>query len=302
LELSFPTDRLQSLAFFLGWRYRITEIMSAFLSSGALLFVSSSKSLVSISVGLTLLGLSMGLNIPSGVAGEILIWKIGGAKAAIGASLDEIIAAAQKAMDNTRSILVNVDIRDRAAPFLRELAEHCKETVYLTVPDGYYCLYIYAIETSHRLQARSAIGNRVPYHCTSVGRALLASMPKEQVEEIIRAAGLPKFSELTITTKEELFAELEKIRARGYGIDLGQHDENVYWIGAPIFNQCSQVIPSCSLASLRKEIVTEKLEIYANYLLYTTQEISRRMGYVYDKTSYQNILENPFRKEQSIAR
>ena len=39
-----------------------------------------------------------------GVAGEILMWKIGGAKAAAGASLDEVIAAAQKAIDNTRSM------------------------------------------------------------------------------------------------------------------------------------------------------------------------------------------------------
>lgn len=39
-----------------------------------------------------------------GVAGEIFMWKIGGAKAASGASLDEVIAAAQKAIDNTRSV------------------------------------------------------------------------------------------------------------------------------------------------------------------------------------------------------
>lgn len=39
-----------------------------------------------------------------GVAGEVLMWKVGGAKAATGASLDEVIAAAQKAIDNTRSV------------------------------------------------------------------------------------------------------------------------------------------------------------------------------------------------------
>ncbi len=39
-----------------------------------------------------------------GVAGEILMWKAGGAKAALGGSLDEVIAAAQKAIDNTRSV------------------------------------------------------------------------------------------------------------------------------------------------------------------------------------------------------
>ena len=39
-----------------------------------------------------------------GVAGEILMWKVGGAKAALGASLDEVIAEAQKAIANTRSM------------------------------------------------------------------------------------------------------------------------------------------------------------------------------------------------------
>ena len=39
-----------------------------------------------------------------GVAGEVLMWKVGGAKAAKGGSLDEVIAAAQKAIDNTRSV------------------------------------------------------------------------------------------------------------------------------------------------------------------------------------------------------
>lgn len=39
-----------------------------------------------------------------GVAGEVLMWKVGGAKANKGGSLDEVIAAAQKAIDNTRSV------------------------------------------------------------------------------------------------------------------------------------------------------------------------------------------------------
>lgn len=43
-----------------------------------------------------------------GVAGEILMWKVGGAKAAMGGSLDEVIAAAQKAIDRTRSIGVGL--------------------------------------------------------------------------------------------------------------------------------------------------------------------------------------------------
>jgi dihydroxyacetone kinase-like protein len=43
-----------------------------------------------------------------GVAGEVLMWKVGGAKAAMGASLDEVISATQKAIDNTRSMGVGL--------------------------------------------------------------------------------------------------------------------------------------------------------------------------------------------------
>ena len=43
-----------------------------------------------------------------GVAGEILMWKVGGAKAAMGGSLDEVVAVAQKAIDNTRSMGVGL--------------------------------------------------------------------------------------------------------------------------------------------------------------------------------------------------
>lgn len=43
-----------------------------------------------------------------GVAGEVLMWKVGGAKAATGAALEEVIAAAQKAIDNTRSVGVGL--------------------------------------------------------------------------------------------------------------------------------------------------------------------------------------------------
>lgn len=43
-----------------------------------------------------------------GVAGEILMWKVGGARAAEGATLDEVIAAAQKAIDNTASVGVGL--------------------------------------------------------------------------------------------------------------------------------------------------------------------------------------------------
>src|SRR6056297_1218169 len=65
----------------------------------------------------------------------------------------------------TQAVWVNVQLRDRAAPLLRELGEYCGESIYLTVQKGAYCLYIYAIETPDRLIARTAVGETMPMHC-----------------------------------------------------------------------------------------------------------------------------------------
>jgi dihydroxyacetone kinase-like protein len=43
-----------------------------------------------------------------GVAGEVLMWKVGGAKAALGGSLEEVVAVAKRAIDSTRSVGVGL--------------------------------------------------------------------------------------------------------------------------------------------------------------------------------------------------
>ncbi len=78
----------------------------------------------------------------------------------------------------------------RAAPLLRELGDYCNETVYLTVLDGYHCLYIYAIESSSRLMARTTVGMKLPMYCSAVGKAILAFLPRPKVHEILEHAGM----------------------------------------------------------------------------------------------------------------
>ncbi|MBN1135619.1 MAG: helix-turn-helix domain-containing protein, partial [Anaerolineae bacterium] len=66
----------------------------------------------------------------------------------------------------TQAVRINVELRDRAAPLLRRLADAARQSVYLTVLDDDYGLYIYAVESPHRLLARTAVGDRVALHCT----------------------------------------------------------------------------------------------------------------------------------------
>lgn len=180
----------------------------------------------------------------------------------------------------TQKVRVNVEVRDRAAPLLRELADLCDESVYLTIRDGDYALYIYAIESSQRLLARTAIGDRANLHCTSVGKAILAYLPDEQVDAVIERAGLPRFTKRTITSPEHLKTELDQTRKRGYSVDNGEHEDYVYCIGAPIFDVQGNVFGSCSVSGIDPQIVGERVQKISEAVMRTAMDISRRMGYV----------------------
>lgn len=180
----------------------------------------------------------------------------------------------------TQNVRVNVEIRDPAAPILRKLADSSRESVYLTIKDGDYALYIYAIESQHRLLARTAVGDRVPLHCTSVGKAILAFLPPEQTDEIVKRVGLPAFTGATITDGDLLRQELAQTRERGYSIDNSEHETGTYCLGAPVFNARGRVVGSCSVSGTDPEILVGRLPELSALVIHRSQQISRRMGFV----------------------
>jgi DNA-binding IclR family transcriptional regulator len=193
---------------------------------------------------------------------------------------------------------VNVELRDRAAPLLRELADSCDESVYLTVRQGDSVLYIYAIESRHRLMARSAVGERVPLHCTSNGKSILAQLPSDDLAAFARRTGLPRFTKDTITTLPALSKEMAVTRARGFAVDQQEHEPHTYCLGVAIFDANNRTLGACSIAGRDPEIIGARRALLADHLKYTAQQISRRMGYVPAVPSQVNRLDE---KDRVVA-
>jgi DNA-binding IclR family transcriptional regulator len=190
----------------------------------------------------------------------------------------------------SQSARVNVEFRDRAAPLLRELADASHESIYLTVRDGDCGLYIYAIESRHRLLARSAIGDRVPLHCTGNGKSILAHFSSADLNAFAQRTSLPRFTPATITSLEALSEEIKQIREQGYALDRQEHELQTYCIGAPILDARACAIGACSISGNDPEIITSRLPSLVEHLKYTAQEISRYMGFVPDSISQVNRL------------
>lgn len=180
----------------------------------------------------------------------------------------------------TQGVLDNVEIRDRAAPTLRQLADEVSESIYLVVPDGDLVLYIYAIESSHRLQARSVLGDQAYYHSTAIGKAALAFSPEDVQETILNTEELSARTNNTITDPATLRDELQQIRERGYATDCEENEFRTFCLAAPIFGSRGQLVASFSISGDTQAILNERREELTKNLLSAAMEISRHMGHV----------------------
>lgn len=201
---------------------------------------------------------------------EGLIEKISGEAYALGTG---ILALSQ-------SVRVNVEIRDLVAPHVRALADKVGESVYLTFLEGDHILYIYAVESSRRLIARTAVGDRMPMHCTGVGKAILAHLPEDEAHGILERVGMPRITPQTITELPVLMTQLAEIRQRGYSFDNGENENGNYCVGAPIFGARGRVIGGCSISGTDPEIIADRAPEISKLLIAATLDMSRNLGYV----------------------
>src|SRR5437764_12390254 len=128
----------------------------------------------------------------------------------------------------------NLDIADVALPFMRALVEKIHMTVHLAVLDQGEAVYIEKVEAPGFFRVNTWVGRRMFLHSTSVGKCLLAWLPKHDVETIAKQQGLKKRTPKTITTMTRLLAELEHVKQEGYAVDDEENSLAAGCLGAPV--------------------------------------------------------------------
>lgn len=146
-----------------------------------------------------------------------------------------------------------------AAPELRELARETGEHANLMIEEHGYGVFLYKVKGREAVQLDTHAGMRVYLHTTALGKAMLAYMNEERVEQILDTVGLPKVNENTVTDKEHLFEELEEVREQGYAIDNEERVEGVRCVGAPIRGGDSEVIGAVSISAPRSRMQDDRL-------------------------------------------
>jgi DNA-binding IclR family transcriptional regulator len=106
----------------------------------------------------------------------------------------------------------------RTAPVLDELAAATGETVHLARLDGSHVVYTAKRESEHPLRMFSAVGRRLPVHCTALGRAMLAELPDPTVRSLLPKVLEPVTAQ-TVTSTDRLLGVLADVRRDGYATE-----------------------------------------------------------------------------------
>lgn len=164
-------------------------------------------------------------------------------------------------------------------PKVRELADETGERVQFIAEENGFGIHVHSEVGENGIQTESRVGKLVYLHATSVGKSILAHLPRDRVEGIIDRRGLPKVTENTITSREELHEALERVRERGYACNRAERRRGMMAIGVPVFDPHDRVLGGISVTGPIRRMESEHEEYLPNLLLDAADELRLRMEY-----------------------
>lgn len=165
-----------------------------------------------------------------------------------------------------------------AYPAMERLWRLTSETITLYVRRGTSRLCVAELPSPHPLRFTAGVGVTVPLHAGSPGKLLMAYMPQQELEEVIKHIELAALTQKTITDRENLLEELKQIRERGWATSFGERIDGGSSLSVPIWNNRREVVASLNILAPYSRVGEEKIMSYLPALKECAREISSRLG------------------------
>jgi IclR family pca regulon transcriptional regulator len=173
--------------------------------------------------------------------------------------------------------LNSLGLREIAHPYLKALSDQTGETTNMTVRDGREVVYIARYSTRQIIGINLHVGSRLPVYCTSMGKAQLADLSRDELGDILGEGPYPLMGPNTLSTLDALVAELEKVRQQGYAINDEELAAGLRSVAAPIRDCDGKIVAAINISVpsarvSRLELETELAPLVQN----TAREICYR--------------------------
>ncbi|MEX0307421.1 MAG: IclR family transcriptional regulator [Ruegeria sp.] len=159
---------------------------------------------------------------------------------------DKTYAATLKAWQVGRSSVENLNLRAVAAPEMAYLSQETGEAIYLAVPEGLSVIYIDKVESLKPIRSWNPVGGSAPIHCVGTGKAILSSNFDQLRDKL--DGQLARYTDKTLTTLEEVAADVEETLKRGFAYDRGEFRDRILSFGAPILLPDGEAIAALGIS------------------------------------------------------
>lgn len=156
-------------------------------------------------------------------------------------------------------------VSDIIYPVMKQLSEETGESIFLTWLDGIEGICVEIVESSQKIKYALSVGSRTPLYAGASNKVIMAYL-SEEVQESIIAKGLKPKTDRTVTSKEQLLEDLQKILQREWAYSVGEYSESVFGIAVPLFNHNKEVIASLTVAGPEFRMPKEKVESTLQFL------------------------------------
>jgi len=149
---------------------------------------------------------------------------------------------------------------ENAKPEVDALAQETGELVNLLVEEHGKGIYLHRATGDKAVNVDAQIGTQVYLHNTALGKAILAHLPRPEVESIIDRHGMPQTTERTIGDRDELFDRLEAVRDRGAAFDDEERLPGLQCVAVPIRNEDGRAEGALSVSAPTRRMADDPLE------------------------------------------
>ncbi|WP_049579137.1 IclR family transcriptional regulator [Streptomyces sp. SBT349] len=172
-----------------------------------------------------------------------------------------------------------LDLAAEGQQVARSVAETCGETVHVAVLEEADVIYIAKVDSTHAVRMVSAAGRRLPAHCTAVGKMLLASLPREELDERLPEGELPRMTPNSITSPSALREVLAEVRTSGVASEQRESNPDVSCVAAPVRDRAGRVVAALSVSVPMIRWSADRQRELAELAVKGAGELSERLGH-----------------------
>lgn len=178
-------------------------------------------------------------------------------------------------------LLTSIGIANIAKLAMDDLARSSGETVNLAVLERGHVIFVERVPgAGGRFASVVPLGTPLPFHCSAVGKVLLAYRAPIEVRELLKTVpGFDAFTRNTITDKQRFQVELDQVRRQGYGFNLMEAFNDVCCVAAPVQNGVGLVVAALGLSMPATRFERHR-DYYISALLAASRKVSAELGWV----------------------